>query len=51
MKLKVIEGKELQKLVDNQEICLSCGLDRKEIRRDNLVCQVYGKLYDHHIYK
>ena len=51
MKLRVIEGKELQAQIDNQEICLRCGLNRKEIRRDNLVCKVYDKIYKHHIYK
>ena len=32
MKIKVIEGKELQAQIDNQEICLSCGLDRNILR-------------------
>jgi len=48
---KVIKGRELQKLIDNKEICLRCGMDRKVIRRDNADCIVYNKYYPKHIYK
>ncbi len=51
MDIRVIEGKELQDKINNKEICLRCGLDRTEIRKHHFVCQVYGKLYDHHIYQ
>jgi hypothetical protein len=48
---KVIKGKELEELIENREICLRCGLLRKEIRSDQRICQTWGKVYDHHIYK
>lgn len=48
---KVIKGKELQNMIDNQEICLRCGLDRKVIKKEHISCKVYGKVYKTHIYK
>ena len=48
---KVIKGKELQEMIDNQEICLRCGMDRKVIKKERVVCNVYGKVYKTHIYK
>jgi len=43
--LKEIKGKELQEMIDNQEICIRCGMDRKVIRRDNSDCVVYGRSF------
>ena len=49
--LKITKDKELQQKIDNQEICLRCGMDRKNIRRDNSDCVCYDGYYPHHIYK
>ena len=51
MEIKVIKGKELKKMIDNQEICIRCGASRKEIRAEGLNCYAYGELYNNHIYK
>ena len=40
-----------EELIKNKEICLRCGLMRKEIRSEYLICQSWGKVYDKHIYQ
>ena len=47
---KVIKGKELQEMIDNQEICLRCGCSRKEAR-DGFACNAWGIDYKKHIWK
>ena len=49
---KVIKGKELQEMIDNQEICLRCGIDKKLVKKEgNIGCSSLGKYYKKHIYK
>lgn len=49
---KVIKGKELQKMIDNQEICLRCGIEKKLVKKDGSTgCKSWGKCYPKHIYK
>lgn len=49
---KIIQGKELQKMIDNQEICLRCGIEKKLVKQEGSVgCKSWGKYYKKHIYK
>lgn len=35
----------------NQIHCLRCGIDKKDIRKEKLICKVYGTIYKKHLYK
>lgn len=50
--LKIIKGKELKKLLKNKEICLRCGISKKEVKKNGSGgCSAWGKYYKRHIYK
>jgi len=52
MKINNTENKAIDdKTTDTPEKCLRCGLLREEIRSRQLICQDFGKVYEHHIYK
>jgi hypothetical protein len=46
------EGKNIDnKTTDIEEKCQRCGLKREEIRNKQLICQKFGEVFEHHIYK
>ena len=50
--LKVIKGTELQELLDNNLICLRCGVDKRDVKKECSVgCKSCGTYYKKHIYK
>ena len=49
---KVIIGTELKKMIDNQEICLRCGISKKLVKKEGSIgCSSWGTYYKRHIYK
>jgi transcription elongation factor Elf1 len=50
--LTQISKKELKRQLDNHEICLRCGTEKKLVKKEGSIgCSVYGTHYKKHIYK
>jgi hypothetical protein len=51
MPLIQVPQEELERQLNNQEICLRCGMSKKDIKKDNCGCKSWGTYYKKHIYK